>query len=257
MPDIQRPLGKTAARPGAVQLAMSSVVKKDKLPTPPAVFGHQAIVPAWGDLGNSDWGDCVWAGAAHEHMLWTRAGGLAAPASFTDVDVLSDYSIVTGFEFSDDTDNGTDMQQAASYRRKTGVRDVTGKRHQITAYMALRVGDFDEMILAAYLFGAVGIGVNFPKSASDQFDARQPWTVVPNSTVMGGHYVPIVGRAPNGNAIAVTWGRAQEITPEFYKTYNDESIAYFCPEYVNALRLSPEGFNIAALSRMLKELTQA
>jgi len=41
---------------------------------------------------------------------------------------------------------------------------------------------------------------------------------------------------------------------EFYQLYNDETVAYFSPEYVNANNLSPEGFDAEALGNFLKEL---
>lgn len=249
------PLGKTVARPEAVKLRFASIVKATQLPTPPAVFGHSSVVPdsGWGDLGNTDWGDCVWAGAAHEHMLWSRAGGIT-PANFSDADVLSDYSIATGFSFSSDTDNGTDMQAAASYRRKTGILDAAGQRHQIDAYMALRVGDFDEVVLATWLFGAAGIGINFPKSAAQQFEAGEPWTIVPGSPIVGGHYIPVVDRLANGNLVVITWGREQEITRSFFELYNDEGIVYFSSEYADYSKLSPEGFDAVALDNFLSQL---
>ena len=107
-------------------------------------------------FANDRYGDCVWAGAAHETMLWTEAMQTAA---FNDKNVLSDYSAVTGFDPASPkaTDNGTDMQEAASYRRKTGVLDAKGKRHKVLAYLALRPGDIDQLALAMYLFSAVGI----------------------------------------------------------------------------------------------------
>lgn len=247
-------LGKTTARPGAVKLKFSMVANAAALPTPPAAFGHFADISSWGDLGNTTWGDCVWAGAAHEHMLWTKVAGLP-PATFVDIDCLSDYSVVTGFSFSEDTDNGTDMEVAASYRRKTGVLDALGQRHLIDAYMAVTPGDLSEMFLAAYLFGAVGVGINFPDSAEDQFNKGEPWSVVPGSRLVGGHYIPVVGRAANGNALAITWGKLQEVTPDFLSMYNDETIAYFSKEYVDVSLLSPEGFNTVALEGYLNELT--
>ena len=62
-------LGKKPARPGAVKLKLAKYLVKAKLPTPPKVFGHQSLIGAWNMLGNDRYGDCVWAGAAHEHML--------------------------------------------------------------------------------------------------------------------------------------------------------------------------------------------
>ena len=247
-------LGKTSARPEAVKLKFSMVANKRALPTPPLIFGHYSRINNWGDLGNNTWGDCVWAGAAHEHMVWTKVGS-GAPAQFLEANCLSDYAAVTGFGFSDSTDQGTDMKDAASYRRKTGVLDAQGNRRTIMAYMALTPGDYDEMLLAAYLFGAVGVGIKFPASAQEQFKAAEPWSVVPNSRLLGGHYIPVVGRNSKGNAVAVTWGRPQAITRDFYEMYNDETIAYFSPEYVNASKLSPEGFDVNALQDFLNALT--
>lgn len=250
-----RKLGKKPARPGAVRLAMSQVVRADKLPTPPATFGHDGLVQyaGWGVLGNDRWGDCYWAGAAHEHMLWTRAGAGPA-AAFSEQGVLSDYSAETGFAGTPETDDGTDLQQGAAYRQKTGIVDASGQRHRIAAYMSLKVGDWDELMLAAWLFGAVGVGVNYPSSADDQFDAFQPWDYVNGVNTQGGHYVPVFGRNHAGCATLVTWGRTQTMTREFYEHYNDESVVYFCPEYVDKNKLSPEGFDAVALGRYLKEL---
>ena len=85
-------LGKKPARPGAVKFKLAN---------------------------------CVWAGAAHETMLWNKEA--ARTITFNDQSVLKDYSAVTGFNPNDpNTDQGTDMQVAASYRRKTGVHDAAG-----------------------------------------------------------------------------------------------------------------------------------
>lgn len=245
--------GKKPARPGAVSLKMSDLVDETKLPTPPAQFGHYDDVSAWGVLGNTQWGDCVWAGAAHEHMLWTREGaGQGHGANFVDANVLSDYAAVTGFDGTDATDQGTDAQTAASYRRKTGVLDNAGNRHRIMAYMELRPGDFDQLMLAAWLFGAAGVGMMFPLSADAQFRAKKPWTFVTNSRIVGGHYVPVVGRSATGSAVCVSWGQLQQFDRTFYEMYCDEAIAYFCPEYVRTDKLSPEGFDAEALGNFLK-----
>ena len=66
-------LGKKPARPGAVKFKLANYLEKLKLPTPPKVFGHEGLIGAnWGMLGNDQYGDCVWAGAAHETMLWNK-----------------------------------------------------------------------------------------------------------------------------------------------------------------------------------------
>ena len=107
-------------------------------------------------------------------MIWSLEGG-RPEAQFTDSDVLGDYSAVTGFNPADpSTDQGTDMEVAASYRRKTGILDASGARHMIDSYVALKVGDVDELVLATWLMGATGVGLEFPSQAMEQFNAGEP-----------------------------------------------------------------------------------
>lgn len=243
-------LGKQPATHDDRDLTLAAYTKK-KLPVPPATFGHYPAVTAWGMLGNDTHGDCVWAGAAHETMVWNAAHGVSA--TFDDAHVLADYSAVTGFDPSDpNTDQGTNVRTALNYRRQVGIQDSTGGRHKIGAYLALAPGDMIELLRSAYLFGAVGIGIEFPQSAHDQFNAGQPWTVVSGSPVEGGHYVPVVG-ADLHYVYVVTWGRVQRVTKGFLRKYCDEAFALLSVEYLSH-GLSPEGFDLAQLQADLKSL---
>jgi hypothetical protein len=184
-------LGKKPARPGAVQLRLAAYLDATELPPVPAVIGNFAAWPqGWKMLGNDSFGCCVEAGAAHETMLLKADAGYDVPL-FTPYGVLKDYSAVTGFNSADpSTDQGTDVQQYAAYRQKTGIVDAASMRHKIDIYTALKVGDVNELALGAFLFGAVGIGLQLPTSAMDQFQLFEPWSVVSGSGIEGGHYVP-------------------------------------------------------------------
>jgi hypothetical protein len=246
-------LGKTPARPGAVSFAFTTY--QTKLPAPPAVFGHEGLVASWGMKANDTYGCCVPAGAAHETMMWNREAGVTVTIS--DTDVLEDYAAMNGHHYpitaGGPDDQGTDMQVAASYRRKTGVLDAHGHRHTIGAYLAVATGDVDEHLTAAYLFGAVGIGIRFPDSAMTQFQDGKPWDVVAGAKIDGGHYIPLVGRNEAGNLLVVTWGKVQEMTPAFLQTYNDESLVYLSTEALKDGK-TPEGFDLAQLQADLKAL---
>jgi len=243
-------LGKTPARPDAVKLKLSNYLT-GTLPKAPRKFGHTNLIGDWQMLGNDRYGDCVFAGAAHETLLWNAQGG--HPVTFSDQSVLSDYSAVTGFNPNNpNTDQGTDMQAAASYRRKTGVVDANGNRHVVTAYLSIEAGNVHQHQIAAYLFGAVGIGISFPKSAMAQFNAGKAWSVVPGSPIEGGHYIPLVAR--NNGFICVTWGRTQRMTDVFFKKYNDESIAYVSLESLSNGK-TLEGFDSATLIDDLAQIT--
>lgn len=256
-------LGKLPARPDAYKFKLVNFLKDGAatLPPAPAVFGHDNAIKLWGMLGNDQYGDCVFAGAGHETMLWNQTAGKTVP--FTTKATLSDYSAVTGFDPSDpNSDQGTDMEEAAKYRRKTGVIDGNGKRHTVDAYLELpgvsaRGANSASMLTAlasvAYVFGAVGVGIEFPGSAMDQFNAGQPWDVVKGSSIEGGHYVPLIGRKANGNFEVVTWGQVQEVTPAFLLKYVDEAVVYVSLEALQNGK-TIDGFDVAALQSALNAL---
>jgi hypothetical protein len=242
-------LGKKPARPwgapGDTFRLASYLAGTVSLPIVPAAFGHQNLIGEWGMLGNDRYGDCVWAGAAHETMLYNKEAG--GTVTFTEADVLADYAAVTGFVLGDpSTDQGSDVQDAAAYRRKTGVIDSNGKRHTIAAYLALEPSNLNHLLTAAYLFSAVGIGLNLPASAIDQAKQGTIWDVVPGSPTEGGHYIPLVGRLTDGLLVGVSWGRQQLFTERFFQTFCDEAVAYVSAEdLVN--QKSPDGFAYADL----------
>lgn len=245
-------LGKRPARADAVKLKFSTYLT-GALPTPPASFGHDNLVKSYPMFGNDQYGCCVWSGAGHEGQIWSAEGG--KPASFGVGGLLDAYSAVTGFDRNDpSSDQGTDMQAAASYRRKAGILDVHQKRHKVGAYVALTPGDVKQLYTATWLFGAVGVGIEFPAFAMDQFNNRQPWDVQrTNAKIEGGHYIPAVGHH-SGLINVVTWGRKIGMTEAFYKKYCDEAIAYLSPEIFTAGK-SLEGFNLAALTDDLRAVT--
>lgn len=258
MPGLK--LGKLPATEDSRDLLFSNYVVPAKLPEPPAEFGHETLFKrhGWGMLGNDDWGDCAWAGPAHETMLLTKEGG--HPATFTTAAVLSDYSAGTGFDASagppgdNPTDNGSNVRDVLGYRRKTGIGDARGKRHKIGAYVKLDPGNLEHIYQAMYLFQAVGIGIYpFPESAHDQFNNGEPWDVVPGSPAKGGHYVCCLARR-NGNFELVTWGSLQEMTEAFFTKYCDEAWTYISTEHLDENKADPEGFKLSELRTDLRAL---
>lgn len=243
-------LGKKPARQDAIKFKLKQYMPA--LPTPPKKYGHYALEGSdWGMLGNDRYGDCVWAGAAHETMLWNREA--SKTVLFNDLAVLSDYSAATGFTPNDpSTDQGTDMQAAASYRQHVGIRDAQDMRHKIGAYLAITPGDKDQVKQAMYLFGNVGIGFEFPSYAMKQFNDGKSWHLQSRGTIEGGHYVPAVGY--DGRYLyVISWGRVQKMSWGFFKKYCDEAIVYLSEEFLTGGK-SPEGFELAALQADLASL---
>lgn len=255
MIDFHYKLGKKPARPDAVKLKLVDY-ETPQLPTAPAVLKHYTSIGPdnWQMLGNDRVGDCFFAGSAHEHILAGIESG--QKITFTTTDVLNDYSAATGYNSSNpDSDQGTDMQEGASYRRKTGLVDAHGNRHKVAAYVAIRKGNLSQLKTATFLFGAVGIGIEFPKSAMSQFNANKPWSVVSSSEIEGGHYIPVVGYDAT-YIYVVTWGRLQRMTHGFFARYCDEAIAYLAPDFFHE-GVTIDGFNLSQLQADLASLAAA
>jgi hypothetical protein len=248
-------LGKQPAAPSPHDFKFADFASTIKLPTMPSRFGHGNAYADWKMFGNDRYGDCVWAGAAHEHMLLNKVVH-QVDVSFDDDTVLGDYAAATGFNPNDPgSDNGTNVHDALDYRRKIGIADASGKRHQIGAYVSLDPKNWQHLEQAAYIFGAVGIGFEFPASAMDQFNASEPWHPVTGSHIEGGHYVPVVGslHAPD-QASAITWGKRQFFTLSFYEKYNDEAWAYVTPDALHGDGTGLHGFDVEKLNSYLTAL---
>ncbi|MFC8531947.1 hypothetical protein [Nocardia sp. NPDC057227] len=247
-------LGKLPARINSVHLRLSTYLDVAAVsPLIPAAFGPD--LPALPMLGADEARCGVWAGFAYEAMLASREAG--APVGFSAGSVLSDYAAVTGHNPDDPaTDVGTDLQVAASYRRRVGILDNTGARHRVGAYATLTIGDPEQLAAAVYIFGSVGVGLRIPGHALDDFAAGRPWKSQQGlPPITGCHYVPVVGRAGNGNFLGLAWGRVQEIEPMFYRRYCDEVIVYFSEEFMTA-PVSPPGFDRAQLLIDLQAFTR-
>lgn len=245
-------LGKLPATPNRVALKFSFFSHKDQLPAAPATYSHTNLVPDadWGVLGNDQYGDCVWAGAGHETILWNSEA--QKTVAFSTENTLSDYTAVTGFDPNEPwTDAGTNMSDAAEYRRKTGVLDAAGTRHQVAAYLAIEPGNLDELKQALFLFGAVGIGIVVTSDQQTQFANGEPWDVS-DAPVEGGHYVPIVGYDADFFYV-VTWGKVQKATYAFIQKAMDEGFVYLSEEALENSK-SIDGFDDESLKKYLADL---
>jgi hypothetical protein len=256
-------LGLKAPVPGAIPLRLATYLDFMKLPTPPAVFGHYDLIDNWEMLGNDEWGDCAFAGACHQEMLWTKEGGHEAdfnsPVDGFDNAALANYGAVTGFDPSDGpsgdnpTDQGTAISDLADYWAHSGLVDSDGTRHKVAAIVDLNPGDLRELWVATYLFQSVGLGFAVPQSAIQQAQQGEVWDVVPGSPIVGGHYVPSVGRVDGGNGMVVTWGQLQEFTPRFYQKYNNQGIVCLSEEMLVNMK-SVDGFDDKTLRADLRAL---
>jgi hypothetical protein len=244
-------LGKLEFTPDARDLHLGDYLTAPPAP-PEGDFGHEDLVFDWGMLGNDQVGDCVWAGAAHETLMLGAEGG--HHPTFSADSVLADYAAVTGYVPGEEsTDRGTVVREALKYRRKTGIADADGRRHHIGAFVQFQPGNPEALYRALRIFGVVGIGIQFPESAMAQFNAGEPWSVVEDSRIDGGHYVPVVARR-GGQPVCVTWGRTQPMTEEFFSRYCDEAWAFVSASVLNGEGENPEGLDLEQLRAALVEV---
>jgi hypothetical protein len=211
--------GKLPAQPARPHLKLSAVLAEHRqriLAAPPAqcLFADPAIT--WDMLGNDAVGDCTCAEVGHQinQLTWYGSGTEVKP---TTTQVLAFYSAITGYNpAKPSTDQGAYIQDVLAYWRKNGLIG-----HKIVAYASVDVSKAVEVKQAIALFGSLNIGMNFPDSAMDQFNAGAVWDVVKGARIEGGHCVMAVGYDAAGVDI-ITWGAHARVTWAFWRKYVDE-----------------------------------
>lgn len=223
---------------------------------PPASLDRYSSVPAstWGMDGNDTVGDCTCADVDHEVKTVQVAAGNAEVAS-TSQEVLAAYSAITGYNPADpSSDQGAEMQDVRSYWQKSGFT-LGGVDHKILLFAELAVSNLNLVKWALDQFGTVGLGVNLPDSAMDQFNAGQPWTVVSNSAIDGGHAIALVGYDANW-AYVLTWGQVQKVAWDWFAEYVEEAWTALTADFVNTHSGdTPLGGTLYALGQQFAAVT--
>lgn len=211
-------------------------------------LGHvDAIEPAM--FCNATLGDCAEAGSIEEIRLANALAG--HPVTFTDETAQQAYHEITGW--NPGPDDGTDVHVLYDFRQSMGIADADGNRHKILAYAGLTPGDFDELLIALSLFDMVGIGIQVPDYCDAQFEAGQPWHLVPGRhRIEGGHYIPIVGASDVNTAQLYTWGGVGGIMRTFYATYNTVAVVALTEELFTNGK-TPEGVDFERLAADVPE----
>jgi len=218
-------LGRLPARVDKRTLKLTNILNVAALPPLPGQFDvdfnlHADILPQM--FGNDTWGDCVIAGRAN----WTlRAEYFEQKIilPITTAEVLKEYWIEQGGGCCRHPDNGLVMLDSLNDWRSYGWKTAKNV-YAIFAFAGIDWKNHDEFCYATFLLGGGYIGIDVPESAITQFNKEQPWTVVPDSNIVGGHCIYIVAYNNTG-PICVTWGRRQQMTWEFLDTYCEEAYA--------------------------------
>lgn len=264
---------KTGLKPVQAQprLMLSRYYTSD-LPTVESLkypLGHADLVKPELYL-NATLGDCAIAGSQEEVRYVNALRGVTV--NFTDKTAAENYSAITGYEpgpeiegFNEDgsaitnpdappnpTDQGTDVHELFEYRQSTGIIDADGNGHKVIAYAGLTPGDWDEMLIALSLFQIVGIGIQVPDYAEEQFEAGHAWHLVQGRhQIIGGHYIPPWGASSYNEAQLPTWGGEGAITAPFYQAMNTVAVVALTAEM---FKDGPAGVDFEKLAHDLPEL---
>jgi hypothetical protein len=206
-------------------------------PAPPSCdYSHK--VPAWPMLGNDEYGDCTFAGAAHLSQCWADNAG--RPFLPDDRTIVAEYLSFTGGD-----DSGCVELDVLKHWR---VKGIVG--HKIGAFAALDHGEREHLMQTTDLFGGAYLGVALPLSAQDQ----AIWDVPSQGPIgrgspgsWGGHCVVVVAYNATG-PVVVTWGQLVQMTWEFFDTYVDEAYAILAQDFLSDANIAPNGFDLAALA---------
>lgn len=241
--------GRLPADPTKPKLKFASLLAAT--PDVPATIDYLTAVADWPMYGNDKYGDCVEAAMCHATEAFTLygQGTEVVPAADTAEKL---YEAITGFNPTDpSSDQGTNVQDALSYWRKTGV---DGDR--IVAFAAVDYTKPAEVAAALFYFGHLLVGFNFPAFAMDQFDNGQPWSVqTKNATIEGGHCVNI-GGLDAGNYRCVTWAQVQEMDAAFFAKYVEEAWVIVTHDWINAVSGdTPAGMDLAGFGEEFSTLT--
>lgn len=257
---ITRKLGRLpAVHPHGMRM-LAEVTERLGLPTPPSAVawykgchtsnGYRPSITNWGMLGNDDAGDCVFAGGAHQELLWTSIAG--APLVLTTDQVLSEYSRLTGYVRGDAaTDGGAVESQIWEEWRTNGL---FGRK--IEGFVGVNPKSRVQLKDAVWFFGAAMLGLNLPISCQDQpvWDVPLDGLAGPGEPgSWGGHATLLVGAGERGVSM-VTWGEVKHATWEFMAAYCDEAYAMLSTDWLDRSGASPGGVPLHSLEADLRRI---
>lgn len=181
----------------------------------PSANKYSGLVSNWQVLGNDQYGDCVFAGAAHQQMAVSAAAGTPWQPSVQAI--IAQYLALSG------GDHGLVILDFLRWWRKNST--AIGK--PILGFAAVNWRDHDLSGWAAWRFYGLLRGILMPLSAQAQTGPTGMWNVTgltgpgtPGS--WGGHLTYSADYDP-AHSGEVTWGFVQPATLAFMDAYCDEA----------------------------------
>lgn len=198
----------------------------------------------WGDLGNINYGNCIFAGYGHFKQS-ASSNSKGTPAIVTTEQALGWYTDVTGFDPNDpSTDNGAYAVEALDYFVRIG---------EIAAYGRVDVTKPDHMALASNVFGGLYTILWMPKA----WQGKTVWSRGPNTSGIwapgswGGHCVFTPDYNSSMTLTGISWGDPVQITEDAEPDYMPECYAIVSNDLIEEDGDSIQGFRLDELKRQL------
>lgn len=192
-----------------------------------------------GLLGNGTWGDCVIVGVKCNLPGTQAANSTGTLLYFTEAQALSDYAEITGFAYTQATDNGTDPLDALNFYKNNG---------SILAFGQVNVRNPAHLAAAIEYFGGVAIALDIPGS----WEGTTNWDVATDN-IVGGHLVVLSGYNAQGNYIVETWAEDPPpvLTPAAISKYAQAGWVTVDNDWVAQNQQTLQGFNLQQLQQDL------
>jgi hypothetical protein len=204
-------------------LRFGAVTSASTLPPVPEKWDGRPPGVRWPMYANDSLGICVFSSCGHEVGMWTLAAS-GREVLFTDSEVISWYSAVTGYDPRRPwTDQGTVIQDALDYGVRTGYSG-----HKLAGYVSVQPRNIDHFRIGCEIFGGVKLGLAMPAAWQSQTGPGKVWDAGPNTrgpwspASWGGHDVPVVAFDRDGMTV-VTWGAEQRLSWAGLAAYCDEA----------------------------------
>lgn len=214
------------------------------LPAPAAKVYREYKVPqiAKQMFGNDKAGDCTCAYAANHLILNTCHTGIVTIPVLRDV--IDMYIALTGYDpRTGANDNGVAITDMLEYLRTVGLSG-----HKILAWAQIDHTDAFHRKAAIDLFDGTCVGVQLPDNAENQFDADQPFELVPGHPGEDGHCILRTGYGSDGGNY-VTWANWEQKASNAWDTqYVDEEYVVITQDWINqATKKTPGGLDLDTL----------
>ncbi len=193
---------------------------------------------------NDQLGTCTIADAFKSVGVWT-GNESGAPVQGSDAEVLATYRIWN----PGNQDNGCVITNVLDYARDHGIT-IGGVAHKIDGYVAVDWTNWDEVLVALFLFGAIRLGINLPQA----WTSAAVWDVT-NSPIVGGHDVPCVAMLAADRIRIASWGRLYDITRAAFtsRRWLEEAWAVLSPDWYAKASVAP---NLIALDDLRSDLAK-